>query len=107
MHLVGIVVFNNEVVLDEVDRYPTFMLFTPKLTRQFAATGMNYDDYALQLQHGARDVPAVEREIVADLPKGTTYQFHVTSVVTGQVDRSIEPEAIALGVFGLITLLAT
>jgi hypothetical protein len=107
MHLVGLVVFNNEVVLDEVDRYPTFMLFTPKLTRQFAATGMDYDDYALQLQHGARDVPAVEREIIADLPKGTTYQFHVTSVVTGQVDRSIEPEAIALGVFGLIMLLAT
>jgi len=49
----------------------------------------------------------VEREIIADLPKGTTYQFHVTSVVTGQVDRSIEPEAIALGVFGLIMLLAT
>ncbi|MGC2174799.1 MAG: ABC transporter permease [Acidimicrobiales bacterium] len=49
----------------------------------------------------------MEREIIADLPKGTTYQFHVTSVVTGQVDRSIEPEAIALGVFGLIMLLAT
>jgi hypothetical protein len=107
MHLVGIVVFNNEVVLDEVDRYPTFMLFTPRLTRQFAASGMNYDDYSMQLQHGARDVPAVEREIVARLPKGTTYQFHVTSVVTAQVARSIEPEAIALGVFGLITLLAT
>ncbi|MGC2485630.1 MAG: FtsX-like permease family protein [Acidimicrobiales bacterium] len=107
MHLVGTVVFNNEVVLDEVDRYPTFMLFTPKLTRQFAAAGVDYDDYAMQLQQGARDVPAVEREIIADLPKGTSYQFHVTSVVTGQVDRSIEPEAIALGVFGLITLLAT
>jgi hypothetical protein len=107
MHLVGTVVFNDEVVLDEVDRYPTFMLFTPKLTRQFAATGMDYDDYALQLQHGSRDVPAVEREIIAALPKGTTYQFHVTSVVTGQVDRSIEPEVIALGIFGLIMLLAT
>jgi hypothetical protein len=59
------------------------------------------------LKDGAREVPAVEREIIADLPKGTTYQFHVTSVVTGQVDRSIEPEAIALGVFGLIMLLAT
>jgi hypothetical protein len=35
MHLVGTVVFNDEVVLDEVDRYPTFLLFTPKLTRQF------------------------------------------------------------------------
>jgi hypothetical protein len=107
MHLVGTVVFNNEVVLDEVDRYPTFMLFTPTLTRQFAATGLDYNEYALQLQHGAQDVPAVEREIIAKLPKGTIYQFHVTSVVAGQVDRSIEPEAIALGVFGLIMLLAT
>jgi hypothetical protein len=107
MHLVGTVVFNNEVLLDEVDRYPTFMLFTPNLTRRFAATGMDYNDYALQLQHGARDVPAVEREIIAALPKGTSYQFHVASIVTGQVDHSISPEAIALGVFGLIALLAT
>ena len=28
MKLVGIVVFNDEVVLDDVDRYPAYVLFT-------------------------------------------------------------------------------
>ncbi|MGP8223800.1 MAG: hypothetical protein ACLQQM_12420 [Acidimicrobiales bacterium] len=36
MTLVGTVMFNNEVVLDEVDRYPAFALFTPALTGTFA-----------------------------------------------------------------------
>ena len=106
MHLVGTVVLNNEVVSDQVDRYPALMIFTPALTRPFARVGKNYDNYALQLDHGIRDVAAVEREIIDALPRGTTYTFHVTSIITGEVNRSIEPEAIALGVFGLIAALA-
>ena len=106
MHLVGTVVLNDEVVLDEVDRVPTFMIFTPALTRPFVGAGVHYDNYALQLDHGARDVPAVEREIIAALPRGATSNFHVTATVTGQVNRSIKPESIALGVFGLIAALA-
>jgi hypothetical protein len=105
-HLVGTVVLNNEVVLDEVDRYPALMIFTPALTNPLVAAKGNYLNYALQLDHGARSVSKVEREIIKALPKGTTYTFHVTSDVTQQVDRSIEPDAIALGVFGLIALLA-
>jgi len=107
MHLVGAVVLNNEVVSDEVNQFPARMIFTPALTRPLAGNGSNYLDYSLQLDHGARDVSAVEREIIAALPKGVTYQFLVTSVYTGEVNRSIEPEAIALGVFGLIAALAT
>lgn len=106
-HLVGTVTLNNEVVLDEVDRYPTFAIFTPALTDPLVAANGNYIEYFLQLDHGARSVTAVEREIIEALPKGTTYDFHVTSVVTQQVNRSIEPEAIALAVFGLIAALAT
>ncbi len=106
MRLVGTVVLNEEVVLDEVDRYPALMIFTPALTRRFAGPGPLYIDYGLQLDHGARDVPTVEEEIIHALPRGTTYSFHVTSLVTGQVDRSVQPEAIALGVFGLIAALA-
>jgi hypothetical protein len=106
MHLVGTVVLNDEVVLDEVDRFPALMVFTPALTRQLRGTGVNYDNYALQLDGGSRYVSAVEREIIAKLPKGATYNFHVTSTVTGQVNRSIKPDAIALGFFGLIAALA-
>ncbi len=105
MKLVGTVVFNNEVVLDDVDRYPTWVLFTPALTDMFDA-GTQYRSYALKLTDGAAGVSAVESEIIAALPRGTTYTFHVTSVVEGQVDRAVKPEAIALGVFGAIALLA-
>jgi hypothetical protein len=105
MRLVGTVVFNNEVVLDEVDRFPAFVLFTPALTRPFS-TGLNYRQYGMRLSDGARGVPAVEREIVKALPPGTTYSFHVTSVVEGQVARTVRPDTIALVVFGAIALLA-
>ncbi len=105
MKLVGLVVFNNEVVLDEVDRYPAFLLFTPAVTRPKSA-GVQDATYGLKLRDGAQGVPAVEREIIRALPKGTTYNFHVTSVVEGQVDRTVKPEAIALGAFGAIAMLA-
>jgi hypothetical protein len=103
--LVGTVVFNDEVVLDDVDRYPTFVLFTPAVTDLFDA-GQQYRSYGLKLTAGPKGVSTVEREIVASLPRGTTYSFHVTSVVAGQVNRTVKPEAIALGVFGAIALLA-
>jgi hypothetical protein len=107
MHLVGTVVLNNEVVSDEVDQLPARIIFTPALTRPLVGNAESYVDYSLQLAHGARDVSTVEREIIAALPKDTTYTFLVTSEYAGQVNRSVEPEAIALGVFGLIAALAT
>jgi hypothetical protein len=105
MRLTGTVVFNDQVVLDEVDRFPALVLFTPALTRPLSA-GVIYARYSLKLRGGAGAVPAVEREIIGALPKGITYSFHVTSVVEGQVDRTVRPEAIALAVFGVIALLA-
>ncbi|MGA2969046.1 MAG: FtsX-like permease family protein [Acidimicrobiales bacterium] len=106
MHLVGIVEQNDEQVSDESERYPALMFFTPVLARQLADNQQGYFVYGLQLTHGARDVPIVEREIISTLPPGTTYTFHVTSIYTGQVNRSIAPNAIALAVFGLIAELA-
>jgi hypothetical protein len=106
MHLVGTVVLNNEVVSDETAQFPALMIFTPSLARRFVETGENYGNYALQLDHGARDVSKVEREIIEALPPGTTYTFLVTAVTSGEVNRSVEPVAIALGVFGLIAALA-
>ncbi len=52
-------------------------------------------------------MPAVEREIIDLLPPDTLYNFHVTSVVTGEVERATKPESIALAVFGVIAGLAT
>jgi hypothetical protein len=107
MHLVGTIVPNDDVLLDQVDRIPEFFIFTPALTRQVVNNRSHYNQYALQLDHGVRDLSAVEREIVAALPPGTTYDFHINSVVADEVNRSLEPESISLGVFGLIAALAS
>ena len=102
--LVGLVEFSSQVVNDDVDRFPTDVLMTPALTEKLSAAG-SYPTYGLRLDSD-RAVPAVEREIVDALPPGSTYSFHLTSVVEGQVERATRPEAIALGVFGVIAALA-
>ncbi len=106
MHLVGTVIPNTDVLLDQVDRSPELIIFTPTLTKLLVNNGLHYNDYALQLDHGVRDLSVVEREIIAKLPPGTTYSFRVTSAVAAEVNRSLEPESISLGVFGLIAGLA-
>ena len=106
MHLVGTIVPNDDVLLDAVDQTPSLLIFTPALTTQLVNNGPNYNDYALQLDHGVRDLSVVEREIVAALPPGTTYNFHINSAVAAEVNRSLDPESISLGVFGLIAGLA-
>ena len=104
--LVGIVVFNNQVVQDDVDRVPTYVLFTPALTRSaeraFGASGSLIN--ALQLDHGARDVAAVESELKRAVPNASVQS--ITSIKTATAERAIRPESIALGVFGGIAALA-
>jgi len=103
--LVGTIVFASQVVSDDVDRSPTYVLFTPALTARAAQSAL-YPYYGLVLDHGNADVGVVEQEIIHLLPSGNTYNFHVTSVVEGQVERATKPESIALGVFGAIAGLA-
>jgi hypothetical protein len=103
--LVGLIVFPSQVVNDDVDRFPTYVLMTPALTRRLITSGV-YPNFGLRLAHGSSSVASVEKEIINILPKGTTYTFHVTSVAEGQVERSSKPEAIALAVFGAIAGLA-
>ncbi len=102
--LTGIVVFQSEVVSDDVDRFPTNVLFTPALTKRIAHAAY-YPIFDLRLDRPS-DVTAVEQRIIGLLPRGTTYNVHLTSVVEGEVQRAIKPEGIALGVFGAIAGLA-
>jgi ABC-type lipoprotein release transport system permease subunit len=106
MKLVGTVTVNTDLVADAVDKFPTFMIFTPAVGKLLNRSGINYINYALKTVNGARGVPAVEREVIKALPKGTSYSFRPASVIAAQVNKSIEPEAIALGIFGLIAALA-
>jgi hypothetical protein len=103
--LVGLVVFSSQIVDDDVDRFPTDVVLTPALTRRLRASAA-YPTYGLRLDGGSSAVSTVEREIIAALPPGSTYSFHLTSVVESQVERATKPEAIALGVFGIIAGLA-
>ncbi len=106
MYLVGLVIPNNDVLLDQVDRLPALIIFTPALTKLIVNNGPHYNNYALQLKGGTRELSAVEREIIDALPPGTTYSFHVNSAIAAEVNRSLEPDSISLGVFGLIAGLA-
>ena len=61
--LVGLVVFPNQVVNDDVDRFPTYVLMSPALTRRLHAS-LAYPSYGLKLERGSADVATVEREII-------------------------------------------
>jgi hypothetical protein len=103
--LTGIVVFNDQVVQDDVDGFETEVLFTPALTRRAQADVAGIG-FGLQLDHGDRDVPKVEGELAKLVPRGSVYEFHRTSLIEARVERVVKPESIALGVFGAIAALA-
>ena len=107
MKLVGIVVFNNQVIEDDADRLPTDILFTPALTRTLIASkAVQGTWYAMQLVHGSRDIPTVEKALIRLLPSGSDANFTVSSLTETKVERAVKPESIALGVFGAIAALA-
>jgi hypothetical protein len=105
VHLVGIVKYNNAVVQDDIDELPTYVVFSPKLAARLSACCGAAGVFAgLQLDHGARDVPAVEAEVARALP-GVAITS-ITSVQITKAERAIEPESIALAAFGGIAALA-
>jgi len=105
--VVGIVVLNNEVVQDDIDANgPVTVILTPALTRQLVDCCSNFAFTYLQLAHGSRDVPAVEAEIERVMPSVLPYDFYDASIDVTKAQNAIKPEAIALGVFGLIAALA-
>ena len=107
MRLVGIVVFNDEVIEDDTDRLPTNILFTPALTSTLIAHDLVQGTwYGMQLAHGSRDIPAAEQALIRLLPSGSDANFNVTSLTETKVERAVKPESIALGVFGAIAALA-
>ena len=106
--LVGLVQVSNAIVQDDIDRFPTFVFFTPALGQEIVANGGQAGaiTYGLQLDHGNGDVNEVEREFASAAPPGNTYGFHAIAPVEAKVDRTVKPLAIALGVFGGVAGLA-
>ena len=88
--LVGIVDFNNQVIQDDIDAAYGFIVVTPAFLREAiraAPSAVMPVSNGLQLDHGARDVSTVERELVALFPRGAAYEFHTTGPVVTQVEE--------------------
>jgi hypothetical protein len=103
-HLVGTVAFYDALAQDEVDLLPTWLLFTPVVTKPLMK-GPQYIDYALQLRPGVT-VGQVEQELIASVPPKVTYTVQTSATEESQVNLSVRPEALALGIFGALVLLS-
>ncbi len=103
--VVGIVVPNTEVVEDDIDRVYGVAVLTPAFLRATIAASPATAApvlYTLQLDHGASGVAPVEKAIIGLIPRGFTYEFHVTSRVVTEVELAVKPESVALGGFGAL-----
>lgn len=110
MRLVGLAVYNSEIVEDDVDINPTFIPLTPAFARQVLALKSQQMAGALvfgiQTNRGTGLLPLVEREISKLIPANSIYTYHALAPVADKADRALRPISIALGVFGAVTLLA-
>jgi hypothetical protein len=112
--VVGIGVLNTQVLQDSIDADRTgFLLGTPALADEFAACCASGMDIGLRLDGGSRYDTVVGHEYNHLLATssyisrgGSELYVYVTSAIEAEAQRSIRPEAIALGVFGLIAGLA-
>jgi hypothetical protein len=100
--------FNDALIQDDVDQYPTFVLFTPALGRRFGQCCSSGASLAgLQLKGGSREVPAVVAKVERALPGTATFgppdRLFAAEAKAG---RAIKPDSIALGAFGGIVALA-
>ncbi len=102
--VVGIGFLNNQVVQDNIERLPSFIIATPALTASLPAQDVGSRWYEIQVDGGTRNVPAVEDEIFRHVRAYLV--FHVTSVFAQQAELAIKPDAIALWGFGAIAALA-
>ena len=106
--IVGIVVLNSAVVQDDAERsISALVILTPALTARVArCCGTGLAQFGLQLDRGSSDVSTVETEVERLLPAGAGFYVSVTSVSEAEAQRAIQPESLALGVFGGIAALA-
>jgi hypothetical protein len=108
----GIGVVSTQIVQDDIDASRTgFLIGTPALDREFmpCCTGTSY--IGLQVAGGSRNDAAIDRDYVnlatSIFGSGSSQllqllQVYNTSAIEAEAQRAIHPEAIALGVFGLI-----
>ncbi len=114
----GIGVVSTQVVQDDIDSQRTgFLIGTPALDRELVPCCVATSYLGLRLADGSRYDAAVGQEY-QELENTSPFyaggaaqllqvmQIYVTSAIEAEAQRAIHPEAIALGVFGLIAGLA-
>lgn len=96
----------GDLVEDQVDSTGnTVVLFTPALTRRFLTCCANDTFVGIKLNGGNRYDAQVQKEYEHLFPKiGLPPQTELS--IEDRVARSVTPEALALGVFGLLIALA-
>ena len=108
LKLVGIVEDNAQIVQDDDAALGNQLaVITPALTRRLESCCAYYSYVSLQLDGGRRHEAAVVsavRKITPDL--GQAGGAQTSAPLVAKAERTIRPEAIAFGVFGLITFLA-
>ena len=106
--IVGIVVPNSAVVQDDAERsVSALVILTPALTARVAqCCGTGLAQFGLRLDRGSSEVSTVETEVERLLPAGVGFYVSVASVSEAEAQRAIQPESLALGVFGGIAVLA-
>ena len=102
--LVGTFVDPSSLIEDDVDNSTSLFLFTPAFSRPLLACCSNYTESAIKVERG--HVALAGAEIQRALPKEFPAPFQISTVIA-KAQRAIEPDSIALGVFGLIAALAT
>jgi hypothetical protein len=116
--VVGIGVFNTQVLQDDIDSDRTgFLLGGPSLAREFGSCCTSDVYVGLQLTGGSRYDTVVAQEYEQLENSSPFYahgggqllqvlQVYDTSAIEAEAQRAIRPEAIALGVFAAIAGLA-
>jgi len=106
--LVGIVEWSPQVVQDDDAALGNQLaVVTPALTRRLATCCAYYSYVSLHLDGGTAHEAAVESAIDKVIPNlGPAGGSSTWAPYVAKAERAIRPEAIALGVFGLIAALA-
>lgn len=107
VRVVGIVTTGGSVVIDDTDRSPTIFA-TPAFTRPLLHCCVDPTLSHVQISGGARNLAAVESEIAKILPPRFPRLMNPSaSAASAVAQRVIQPDAIALGIFGGIVALVT
>ncbi len=108
MKLVGIGATSVDSLFQDQDNASSnqIELFTPAFTRKLLTCCSNDMESGIALDDGTRYLSAVESEIRSVLPKKLPFTYVQAPDVEARAERTLKPEAIALGVFGGIAGLA-